>query len=302
MGRHDELEGLTTEAGNPAAAELDAMDAAAIVALMNREDRVVAEAVGRELQPIARAVEAIAERLRRGGRLVYQGAGTSGRLGVLDAAECPPTFRAGADEVIGVIAGGDAALTGSVEEAEDDPEAGAADLAALGVGERDVVVGIAASGRTPYVLGGLEHGRARGALTIALSCNSDSPLAALADIAITPVVGPEVLAGSTRLKAGTATKMVLNMLSTGAMVRNGKAYGNRMVDVTATNAKLRARAERIVREVTGLAADAARELLETCRWEVKTALVSQGLRVPPAGARARLAEAGGSVREALARR
>jgi N-acetylmuramic acid 6-phosphate etherase len=221
---------------------------------------------------------------------------------VLDAAECPPTFRAGADEVIGLIAGGDAALTASIEEAEDDPDAGARDLAALGIGPRDAVVGIAASGRTPYVLGGLRHARARGAFTVALSCNAGAPLAALADLAITPVVGPEVLAGSTRLKAGTATKMVLNMLSTGAMVRNGKAWGGRMVDLTATNAKLRARAERIVREVTGLDGCGARALLERCGGEVKTCIVSHRLGVEPDAARARLGAAAGRVREALAER
>src|SRR5439155_14227743 len=203
-------------------------------------------------EAIGRAVEVIAERLRAGGRLVYAGAGTSGRLGVLDATECPPTFNASPDLVIGLIAGGAQALTRAVEGAEDHPEFAARDLAAVAFSAADVLVGIATSGRTPYVLGAVDYARGVGAFTVGLSCNPDADIIPRVDLAITPVVGPEVLSGSTRLKAGTATKMVLNMLSTGAMVRLGKTFGNLMVDLKATNEKLRLRTNRIVREATGL--------------------------------------------------
>src|SRR5262249_26375777 len=205
------------------------------------EDRRVIEAVASQEGLIARAIEVISDRLRQGGRLVYAGAGTSGRLGVLDATECPPTFSAPPGQVVGVIAGGPQALTRAVEGAEDHPEYAHRDLEELKLGAHDVLVGIATSGRTPYVQGALEYARQKGAFASALSCNPDSDLIPLADLAITPVVGPEVLTGSTRLKAGTATKLVLNTLTTGAMVRLGKSYGNLMVDLRATNNKLRAR-------------------------------------------------------------
>jgi N-acetylmuramic acid 6-phosphate etherase len=246
-----DLARLVTEGRNPDSADIDRLSARQIVELMNREDARVAEAVGREAEPIARAVELIAERLRAGGRLVYIGAGTSGRLGVLDASECPPTFNSPPGQVIGLIAGGSAALTRAVEGAEDREEDGAADLRLARLSAADVLVGIATSGRTPYVIGGLKHARSIGAATIGLSCNPQSALHEHADIAITPVVGPEVVSGSTRLKAGTATKMVLNMLSTGTMVRLGKTYGNLMVDLQARNAKLVERSARIVSLVTG---------------------------------------------------
>ncbi len=293
------MDHLQTEARNPASANLDELTALQIVRLMNTEDGCVIPAVASQAQAIARAVDVIAERLAVGGRLVYAGAGTSGRLGVLDATECPPTFNTPPGQVVGVIAGGYDALTRAVEGAEDHPEFGARDLEALGFSARDVLVGIATSGRTPYVLGALTYARRLGAFTIGLSCNPDSDLIPAADLAITPVVGPEVLSGSTRLKAGTATKLVLNMLTTGAMVRLGKTFGNLMVDLRATNSKLRARTNRIVRLLTGLSVEDSARLLEQCGGELKTALVAQLAGVSPEEARARLAAAGGQVRAAL---
>ncbi len=246
------LEHLTTESRNPASEDLDGLSSLEIVQLINAEDANVAVAVGSEAVSIARAIDAIADRLGRGGRLVYVGAGTSGRLGVLDAVECPPTFNTDPAQVVGVIAGGSAALTRSVEGAEDLPALAIDDLKNVQVGPNDVVVGIATSGRTPYVIGALEYAQSVGAFTIGLSCNRDPELASRANLSITPVVGPEIVSGSTRMKAGTATKMVLNMLSTGAMIRLGKTYGNLMVDLRASNSKLADRARRIVRAVTHL--------------------------------------------------
>lgn len=296
------MDHLQTEGRLAASAHLDEMTPLEIVRLMNAEDARVAPAVATQAPAIAQGIAVIAERLERGGRLIYLGAGTSGRLGVLDATEMPPTFQTPPEMVIGVIAGGVEALTRAVEGAEDHPEAAEQDLQRLQLSAQDVVVGIATSGRTPYVLGGLRYARRRGAFTIGLACNSDAELIPLVDLAIIPVVGPEVLSGSTRLKAGTATKLVLNMLSTGAMVRLGKTYGHLMVDLKATNEKLRWRANRIVREVTGLSREAAAELLERCGGEVKTALVAHlgGLDVETA--RERLRQAQGRVRAALSGR
>lgn len=293
------MDHLQTEAINPASSNLDELSGLELVRLMNAEDARVIAAVATQEQAIAQAMEIIAERLRQGGRLIYLGAGTSGRLGVLDATECPPTFNAPPGQVVGVIAGGPPALTRAVEGAEDHPELAERDLQALEVSARDVVVGIATSGRTPYVLGGVTYARKQGACTIGLACNPESDLSSLVDLTITPVVGPEVLSGSTRLKAGTATKLVLNMLSTGAMVRLGKTYGNLMVDLRATNAKLRARTNRIVRTVTGLSQDEAAALLQQCDGELKTALVSQLIRSSPDEARRRLHEVSGRVGRAL---
>jgi N-acetylmuramic acid 6-phosphate etherase len=276
------------------------LTAAQITALMNAEDSRVAEAVRSELPCVAEAVELIEARLRDGGRLIYVGAGTSGRLGVLDAAECPPTFSTPPGMVLGLIAGGEPALTRAVEAAEDSREAGREDLEAVNVGPKDVVVGITASGVTPYVLGALAKAGQCGAATVGLTCGTTDLLADLVAIVIAPRVGPEVIAGSTRLKAGTAQKMVLNMLSTAAMVRLGKVYGNLMVDVRPTNRKLRSRARRIVGEVTGLAGAEAERLLEQCGWEVKTALVTRLAGLAPEEARERLSRAGGRVAEALA--
>src|SRR5437870_1572738 len=238
------MDHLQTETRNPASSNLDQLAPLEIVRLMNAEDANVIPAVASQAEVIAEAIGVIAARLRAGGRLIYLGAGTSGRLGVLDATECPPTFSAPPEQVIGVIAGGTKALTQAVEGAEDRPELAVQDLGALGLTAGDVLVGIATSGRTPYVCGGIEHARRLGAFTIGLSCNAESDLLPLVDLAITPVVGPEVLTGSTRLKAGTATKLVLNMLTTATMVLLGKTYGNLMVDLRATNTKLQARTNR----------------------------------------------------------
>ena len=293
------LNQLTTEQRNPASESIDSLSALEIVRLMNAEDAKVAEAVGREAEVIARAVEGIADRLRGGGRLVYLGAGTSGRLGVLDATECPPTFSTPPELVLGLIAGGYAALTRAVEGAEDHPEYAAQDLQTIGLSARDVLVGIATSGRTPYVIGGLKHARRVGALAVGISCNDLSALAPECDLCITPVVGPEVISGSTRLKAGTATKMVLNMLTTGAMVRLGKTYGNLMVDLRATNTKLTHRARRIVATLTGVSETEAEALLGRCNGELKTAVVVQSRGVLPDEARRLLAAGGGHLRRAL---
>jgi N-acetylmuramic acid 6-phosphate etherase len=293
---------LTTEARNPASEAIDSLDALGIVRLINREDALVAEAVGRQQCEIATAVERIADGLREGGRLVYVGAGTSGRLGVLDAAECPPTFNTSPELVVGVIAGGRSALTRAVEGAEDHPESAERDLRAVGLCSRDVVVGIATSGRTPYVLGGLRYARLLGCFTVGISCNCDSELAAAADHMITPIVGPEVISGSTRMKAGTATKMVLNMLTTGAMVLLGKTYGNLMVDLRATNYKLLMRSRRIVSVLTSLSESDAEALLERCGGEVKTAVVSQLCHVTPEAARRLLDQHAGHLRAALEQR
>jgi N-acetylmuramic acid 6-phosphate etherase len=291
---------LTTEAANPASARIDELDAAGIVAVMNAEDAGVAAAVGRESAAIARAIEIIADRFRRGGRLVYVGAGTSGRLGVLDASECPPTFGTPPEMVVGLIAGGSQALTRAVEGAEDSRELAAADLAAIRLAAGDVLVGIATSGRTPYVLGGLEYARSVGAFAIGFACNDDSELEAVAELMIAPDVGPEILTGSTRLKAGTATKMVLNMLTTGAMIRIGKTYGNLMVDLRATNTKLVARARRIVTQLTGVSEEEAERLVAAADGELKTAVVARQRGMSPAEARRLLEATEGHLRRALA--
>ena len=293
------LNKLTTESRNPASETLDQLSALEIVQLMNAEDALVSVAVGKEATAIARAVEIIADRLRGGGRLIYIGAGTSGRLGVLDASECPPTFNTDPDLVLGLIAGGPEGLVRAIEGAEDSSETGKHDLQDIGLTSSDVVVGIAASGRTPYVLGALDYARATGAFAIGFSCNREASIIRHADLSITPLVGPEVLSGSTRLKAGTATKMVLNMLSTGAMVRLGKTYSNLMVDLRATNLKLTERARRIVEALTGCDGLRADELLKRCDGEVKTAIVSHKLDLPPEAARARLKAAQGHLRHAL---
>jgi len=271
-----------------------------IVGLMHLEDRRAVAAVRPILPHIAAAVDAIADRIRQGGRLIYIGAGTSGRLGVLDAAECPPTFNTAPGQVVGIIAGGVQALTEAVEEAEDDPLAGAQALRDLAIGPLDSVVGIAASGRTPYVKGALIEARNQGALTIALICNLPAPLADLADHVLAPLVGPEAITGSTRLKAGTVQKLVLNMLSTAVMVRLGKTYGNLMVDVQQHNAKLQERARRIVAQACGISLDEAAEALARSDHNVKVAIVSTLLACSPDVARERLQQADGNVRLAVA--
>jgi len=293
------LENLLTEQPNPASEGIDARPTLEILRIMNEEDRRVPEAVAAELPAIARAVEAIEAAFARGGRLFYSGAGTSGRLGVLDASECPPTFNVSPDLVQGVIAGGDPALRHSAEGVEDDPEAGAGDLAVRGFGSRDVLVGIAASGRTPYVLGAVRFARAAGAVTVGISCTPNSELARAVDIPITPLPGPEVVAGSTRLKAGTATKLVLNMLSTAAFIRRGYVYGNLMVNVQPSNVKLADRARRIVARACAVDYEKAGELLSAAGMDVRVAIVIGKTGVTPATAREWLEAAGGRVSEAL---
>ncbi|GAA2173864.1 N-acetylmuramic acid 6-phosphate etherase [Agrococcus versicolor] len=291
---------LGTEGRNPRSVDLDTLDTASLLALMNDEDATVAGAVRAVLPQIAEAVERIATARRRGGRLVYLGAGTSGRLGLLDAVECPPTFGTDPSEVLGLMAGGRDAFVVAVEGAEDDPERGAADVAGIDVGADDVVVGLAASGRTPYVLGGLAEARTRGAATVAVACNVGSRVGAAADVAIEVATGPEVLTGSTRLKAGTAQKLVCNMLSTASMVRTGKVYGNLMVDVRPTNAKLVDRAQRIVAEATGAEPAIAADALAAAGTHAKVAVVMLLADCDPERARALLDASGGDVRTALA--
>jgi N-acetylmuramic acid 6-phosphate etherase len=267
------LERLLTEQRNPASRDIDAKTTLEILEIINGEDQKVASAVEREIPQIAKAVDGIVAAIERGGRLFYIGAGTSGRLGVLDAAECPPTFNVSPELVQGIIAGGETALARATEASEDDPELGKRDLLANGFAAGDVLVGIAASGRTPYVLGAVEQARGMGALTVGISCTPDSQLSSAAVIAITPLPGPEVIAGSTRMRAGTATKLVLNMLSTATMIRLGYVYGNLMVNVQPKNAKLEDRARRIVAEATGLPYERAAELLTQAGGNVRTAIV-----------------------------
>jgi N-acetylmuramic acid 6-phosphate etherase len=293
-----------TETRNPATESIDALGTLEMVRLMNEEDSRVAGAVAEVAPAVAQAIDLVAERMRRGGRLIYVGAGTSGRLGALDAAEAPPTFGVPRGVVVALQAGGAQALTEAIEGAEDDAGAGAHDIAALNVTALDSVIGIAASGRTPYVLGALTEAKRRGALVVGLVCARPSALETLADLTIAPAVGPEVITGSTRLKAGTAQKMVLNMLSTGVMIRLGKTYGNLMVDVQPTNAKLRERARRIVLQACDSAGkrisdEEAAAALEAAGGEVKTAIVSLLLEVTADDARRRLSDASGSVRAVL---
>lgn len=294
-----DLERLVTEGRNPQTLQIDQLDSWEILRLINREDQLVALAVQQELPAIAQAVDLIVAALTAGGRLLYVGAGTSGRLGVLDAAECPPTFGTDPDLVQAVIAGGERAIRLAVEQVEDQPELGRQDLLERGVDARDVVVGIAASGHTPYALGALRAAQAVGAQTVALTMNPNSPLAQLADLAISPVVGPEVIMGSTRLKAGTAQKLVLNMLSTASMIRLGKVYSNLMVDLQPTNAKLVERSQRIVQLATGCAAPVAAAALQAGGGRPKLAIVMILAQVDTTRAAELLSAAGGFVRRAL---
>lgn len=269
--RHTELP--LTEQENPRTRELSSLPTADVLRLMNEEDAGVAVAVGRVLPDVERAVEEVVKRLSSGGRLFYVGTGTSGRLGVLDASECPPTFGVPAELVQGIIAGGYDALYRATEASEDDREAGARDAEARGVTGKDALVGIAASGRTPYTIGAVEFARGLGAFTAALTCVPGSAITRAAEVSIVPVVGPEVLAGSTRLKAGTAQKLVLNMLSTATMVRLGYVRGNRMTNMRPSNVKLRARSERILAAENGLDEGAAREALDAAGGDLRVALV-----------------------------
>ncbi len=290
---------LGTEQRNPRSMDLDRMPVEEILALINDEDRGVPAAVAAEIPHIARAVEAIVEAMRGGGRVVYVGAGTSGRIGLLDALEWPPTFGIDPDRIQVVLAGGSSATVHSAAPAEDDSAAGAAEIARLSVGASDIVIGIAASGVTPFVLSAVDEARRRGARTVAISNVDGSPLSQRADIAITPVTGPEVLTGSTRMKAGTSQKLVLNMLSTAAMVRLGKVYSNLMVDMPPRNVKLAARARRMVAAATGLDPDASARVLDEAGGSVKVAIVMVLAGVDRASAERRLEHAGGLVRRAI---
>lgn len=293
------FDAILTEQPNPATADIDRRSTADILRLMNDEDKTVAFAVEKELPAIAAAVDAIVAALKNGGRLVYIGAGTSGRLGVLDAAECPPTFGTDPGMVVGLIAGGETALTRAAEGAEDDAGAAVGQLRQIDFSAADVLVGIAASGRTPYVVAALEYANRLGAFTVAVSSSPGAAVAGAARLAITPLVGPEVIAGSTRLKAGTAAKMVLNMLTTAAMIRLGKVYGNRMVDLKPTNVKLWERAKRIVAEAAGVPKKEAEDALNLCGRSAKTAIVMLRAGCTAEEAEHRLQVADGFVSKAI---
>ncbi len=289
----------TTEQTNPNTAEIDKLPTLEALRIINREDQKVAEAVEKVLPAVARAVDGIVARLERGGRLVYTGTGTSGRLGVLDAAECPPTFGVAPDLVQGVIAGGYDACYKAVEASEDDREAGAKDLQARGFTPDDVLVGIAASGRTPYTIGAIEYARGIGALTICITCNENTALAAAAEIPIEAIVGPEVIAGSTRLKSGTAQKLVLNMLSTMTMVRLGYVTGNRMTNLKTSNLKLRQRATGLVMAECGLDESAAKAALEAANWDLRVAIVMVKASVNQSAAAAALQDSNYNIARAV---
>ena len=293
------LNTMTTESRNPSTMDLDTMSALQIVTVMNREDEKVPQAIARCLPQIARCAELVAQTLRHGGRIVYMGAGTSGRLGLLDAVECPPTFGVPYDTVIGLVAGGATAFTRPIEDAEDKPDEGVKDLQTIALTGNDMVIGIAASGRTPYVLGGLAYAKELGCCTAAIVCNEHSPMAAAAELAIEVSPGPECLTGSTRLKAGTCQKLILNMISTAAMVRCGKAYSNLMVDVDPCNEKLVVRARKIVMEATGCDEQTATTALSQADNHPKTAITMILAGCGPQEARERLEKAGGFVRDAI---
>ena len=292
-------ERIVTENRNPATESIDRLPTEEMLRLINREDRRVAPAVEKEIPSIARAVDAIAEALAGGHRLIYSGCGTSGRLGVLDAAECPPTFSADPGQVVGLIAGGERAMFRAVEGAEDDPALGAEDLKKIGFCAGDVLAGLSASGRTPYVIGAVRYAKEIGAKTITVCCCPGSPLYELADIPIAPEPGPEVITGSTRMKSGTAQKLVLNMLTTGAMIRLGKTYGNLMVDVMPSNEKLVRRCGRIVCEATGASEENAHAALEMCGYRPKIAILMLLCGVDAEEAERLLKSGGGRISAAL---
>lgn len=294
-----DLTSMITESRNPASADIDSLPTLDMLRVINREDQTVALAVEKTLPQVAQVVDAVAQAFRVGGRLIYMGAGTSGRLGILDASECPPTFGTPAEQVVGLIAGGHKAILKAVENAEDNRELAVSDLKALNFSKKDVLVGIAASGRTPYVLGGMEYALSLGATVAAVSCNPDSEMSRLAGIAVTPVVGPEVITGSSRMKAGTAQKLILNMITTGAMIRSGKVYGNLMADVEATNAKLVERQKRIVMAATECDRATAEQALAACDGHCKTAIVMILAQLSAGDAKALLAQHQGFIRDAL---
>ena len=294
-----QLSKMMTETRNPKTLELDAMSTTDILHVMNEEDRLLAEAIAKELGPIEKAVETIAASFEKGGRLIYVGAGTSGRLGLLDAVECPPTFGTVPEQVVGLLAGGHKAFVKAVEGAEDSKELGRGDLEVIKLTDKDTVVGIAASGRTPYVVGALEYANSVGASTVALACNKGSEIGRVSKIVIEVVPGPEILTGSTRLKAGTVQKMVLNMLSTVSMIRVGKVYKNLMVDVQQTNEKLHVRAENIVMEITSCDRVEARNYLKESEGSVKVAIIMYLVGCKKEEALEKLEKAKGHIREAI---
>ncbi|HIF9345444.1 N-acetylmuramic acid 6-phosphate etherase [Photobacterium damselae] len=294
-----DLSQLVTESRNQASNAIDTLSTLDMVTVINQEDQKVALAVEKTLPEVALAVDAIADAFMVGGRLIYMGAGTSGRLGILDASECPPTYGSNPNQVVGLIAGGHKAILKAVENAEDNQELAEQDLQNLGLTENDVVVGIAASGRTPYVIGGMKYAHSIGAQVVAISCNPQSEMTKIADIAITPVVGAEVVTGSSRMKAGTAQKLVLNMLTTGAMIRTGKVFGNLMVDVEATNAKLIQRQTNIVMQATDCDVAQAEEALSACDRHCKTAILMILAGLDAEQAKKQLANHNGFIRSAL---
>ena len=294
-----DLSKLLTERRNANSTNIDTLSTEEMLAVINREDQLVAHAITPYLPQIAQLVDAVAAAFQKGGRLIYSGAGTSGRLGILDASECPPTFGTRPEQVVGLIAGGHKAILSAVENSEDNVAQGAEDLKALNFTANDVLVGIAASGRTPYVIGAMNYAKSVGALVATITCNPNGEMAQLADIAITPVVGPEVVTGSTRLKAGTAQKLVLNMITTGAMIRSGKVYSNLMVDVEATNAKLIERQVSIVMEATECDREAAVNALNACHRHCKTAIVMVLANLNADEATTLLADNNGYIRKAL---
>ena len=293
------IDGLTTETVNEATKHIDEMDALGIVTLINQEDKKVAEAIEKELPNVAKAVDAVAERFKKGGRIIYCGAGTSGRMGTLDAVELIPTYGVSPDRAFGLLAGGEKAMYQAVEGAEDSAQLAVEDLKRVGLTADDCVIGVAASGRTPYTLAAIQYANETGALSVSVTCNGDSQMAAAAQISIAPVVGPEVISGSTRMKAGTAQKMVLNMISTGVMVRVGKVYQNYMVHVQPTNEKLVVRSINIIRECLDCGEERAAELLEASGRCVKLAVLMGLTGLEPEPAKQRLEQAGGRLRAAI---
>lgn len=294
-----DLSKLLTERRNANSANIDTLSTLEMLTVINQEDQQVAQAITPYLPQIAEVVDKVAAALQAGGRLIYIGAGTSGRLGILDASECPPTFGTRPEQVVGIIAGGHKAILSAVENVEDNKAQGAMDLQNLNFSNRDVLVGLAASGRTPYVIGAMEYAHSQNAFVAIVSCNPHGEMAQLADVAITPVVGPEVVTGSTRLKAGTAQKLVLNMISTATMVGVGKAYHNLMVDVMQTNEKLQVRAQNIVMEATGVDRDTAKEAIAQADGHAKTAITMILAQCSAQEARQRLEKARGHVRQAI---
>lgn len=294
-----ELDTIATEQQNISSTRIDSVSTLELVQIMNSEDQKVALAVQALLPSIAKAIDIIAAQLQQGGRLFYIGSGTSGRLGILDAAECPPTYSTPPDLVQGIIAGGHEAIFRAKEGAEDSAELGITDIKSHHITVRDIVVGLSASGRTPYVVGALTYAKKQGAAAIAVVCSPDSPAGACADIELCARTGPEVITGSTRLKAGTAQKMILNMLSTGAMIKLGKVYGNLMVDVKASNQKLKARAQHIVMKAAGCTAETADAALASCQGSAKTAIVMIRLHISADKAAALLAKSHGYIAKAL---